>query len=89
MRKPWKKLIIKFVDTFFSKPILCKMDESIDDLEGHKRTPDAMGKDIFKVMKAEREEAEAEKNEKKEADKNKKEADEKEADEKEAEAKKK
>ena len=51
MRKPWKKLIIKFVDTFFSKPILCKMDESIDDLEGHKRTPDAMGKDIFKVTK--------------------------------------
>ena len=27
------------------------MDESIDDLEGHKRTPDAMGKDIFKVTK--------------------------------------
>ena len=49
MRKPWKKLIIKFVDTFFSKSVLCKMDESIDDLEGHKRTPDAMGKDIFKV----------------------------------------
>ena len=25
------------------------MGEKIDDLEGHKRTPDAMGKDIFKV----------------------------------------
>ena len=49
MRKPWKKLIKKFVNTFFSKSILCIMDEEIDDLEGHKRTPDAMGKDIFKV----------------------------------------
>ena len=47
--KPWKKLIERFVDTFFSKAVPCQMDEKIDDLEGHKRTPDAMGKDIFKV----------------------------------------
>ena len=54
MRKPWKELIKKFVNTFFSKSILCIMDEEIDDLEGHKRTPDAMGKDIFKVTKEKR-----------------------------------
>ena len=47
--KPWKKLIERFVDTFFSKAVPCQMDEKIDDLEGHMRTPDAMGKDIFKV----------------------------------------
>ena len=50
-RKPWKKLIKKFVDTFYSNPIMCTMGESIDALEGHKRTPDAVGKDIFKVTK--------------------------------------
>ena len=47
MRKPWKKLINKFVSAVFSKPILYKMNERIDDLEGHKRRADAMGKDIF------------------------------------------
>ena len=47
--KPWKKLIERFVDQIFSKAVPCQIDEKIDDLEGHMRTPDAMGKDIFKV----------------------------------------
>ena len=50
-RKPWKKLIKKFVDTFSSQEIRCNMGEKIDELEGHTRIPDAVGKDIFRVTK--------------------------------------
>ena len=46
-RKPWTKLINNFIDTFFSGPILCKMGESFETLEG--REKQAMGKDVFKT----------------------------------------
>ena len=45
VRTPYKKLVETYAEEFFSKAILCKMDENIDSLE--RNDTFAIEKDVF------------------------------------------